>query len=254
MKKQLIINAFFTILFVLTLFASCKKNSYFKDSGVLNPNYSGSILDYLKSKPVYFDTLTRVIELAEMSNYLNTQKDITFFAPTSSTIHKSIRGLNRYLLQNGRDTVSQLRQIKPEAWRNLLSLYIFQGANRLKDYPQIDTLNIVAFPGQGYTALNGRTMNIGVLYNDANSGSSTIKYAGYRQLYLAYIPDYTNPKTSLKYAPVATSDIAPNNGILHVLVQDFNYGGVWRAKHVFGFETSIFINTVQSYGILPPQP
>jgi uncharacterized surface protein with fasciclin (FAS1) repeats len=254
MINKFTIKALFALLIVAGLFASCQKESYFKDSGVHNPKYAGSILSYLKSKPAYFDTLNRVIKIAGMETYFDQGNDITFFAPTSSAIYKSIKGLNRYLQSNGRDTVSKLEQIKPEAWKNLLSLYVFEGTNHLKDYPQIDTLNMAAYPGQGYTSLNGRTMNIGVLYNDASSGGSTVKYAGYRQLYLAYIPNYTDPRVGLKYAPVATSDIAPKNGIIHVLVQDANFGGVWKSKHNFGFETSIFINTVQSFGILPPTP
>lgn len=252
--NKLTIKALLALLITTALFASCQKSNYFKDSGVHNPNYPGSILAYLKSKPVYFDTLTKVIEIAGMNDFFDKDKDITFFAPTSSSIYKSVKGLNQYLRQNGRDTVSKLEQIKPEAWKNILSLYVFEGVNHLKDYPQIDTLNMAAFPGQGYTSKNGRTMNIGVNFNDANSGGSTIKYAGYRQLFLAYIPNYTTPREGLKYAPVATSDIAPNNGIIHVLAQEANYGGSWKSKHNFGFETSIFINTVQSYGILPPTP
>lgn len=245
------------LLIAITGLSSCQKDKYFFDSGKHNPNYNGSILDYLKSKPQYFQGLTAIIDLAGMKDVFD-KEDITFFAPTDLSIGKSLLELNSYLKRNGRDTVSNLNQIKPETWRQVLSLYIFNGSNKLKDYPQVDTLNLAAFPGQGYTSYGGRTMNIGVLFNDASS----VKYAGYRQLYLAYIPNFADPKVGLINTPIATSDIKPTNGVLHVLT-----GAVQRFpgktdgtqftliyKHTFGFSTDLFINTVVSAGILPPTP
>ncbi|QPH38876.1 fasciclin domain-containing protein [Pedobacter endophyticus] len=245
MKRKQITKALILVAVSISLFSACQKK-YFFDSGTHNGVYNGSILAYLKSKPAYFDTLTRVIELAEMNDVFD-KENITFFAPTSSTIYKSVKVLNRYLRTNGRDTVARLEQIKPQAWRELLSLYVFKGTNKLKDYPQIDTLNMLAFPGQGYTSRNGRTMNIGVLYNDAPA----VKYAGYRQLYLAYIPSFVDPQKDLIYIPVASSDIEPSNGIVHVLAQNRASGTFLVNKHNFGFTDDVFITTVQSYGILP---
>ncbi|WP_316783437.1 fasciclin domain-containing protein [Pedobacter frigiditerrae] len=254
MMNKLTLKAIILIAVSTVLFTACQKDKYFFDSGTQKGTYNGSILAFLKSKPVYFDTLTRVIQIAGMNDVFD-KDNITFFAPTSSAIYKSVKGLNAELRQNGKDTVSKLEQIKPEAWRELLSLYVFKGTNKLKDYPQIDTLNMAAFPGQGYTTLSGRTMNIGVLFNDAGS----VKYAGYRQLYISYIPNYANPKVGLLNAPVASSDIAPTNGVVHVLAQEGflvipGTTSVWKSKHNFGFSTNLFINTVQSYGILPVTP
>lgn len=252
--KKLTIKAILLIAVCICLFSACQKEKYYFDSGIQKGNYDGSILAYLKSKPTYFDTLTKVIQIAGMNEVFDKQ-NITFFAPTSSSIYKSVKGLNAFLRQNGRDTVAKLEQIKPEAWKELLSQYIFKGTNKLKDYPQIDTLNIAAFPGQGYTSISGRTMNIGVLYNDAG----LVKYAGYRQLYISYIPNYADPKVGLINAPVASSDISPSNGVVHVLAQEGflvvpGSTSVWKSKHNFGFNTNLFINTVQSYGVLPVKP
>ena len=114
---------------------------------------------------------------------------------------------------------------------------------------------MAAFPGQGYTAMGGKTMNIGVLFNDAG----LVRYAGYRQLYISYIPNYADPKVGLINAPVASSDISATNGTVHVLAQEGflvvpGTTSVWKSKHNFGFNTNLFINTVQSYGILPLTP
>ncbi len=250
-------------LFVLlgfSIITSCKRDEYFIDTGTTNPNFNGSILAYLKSKPAYFDTLTRVINIAGMNDVFE-KEQITFFAPTSSTIYKSIKALNADLRRSGRDTVSKLEQIKPATWKEALSMYIFKGVNRLKDYPQLDTIAFSAFPGQGYASYAGRTMNIGVLFNDAvtarnadGSPKTFVKYAGYRQLYLSYIPDFSNPTLGLLNIPVSSSDIAPTNGIVHVLAQNVFSGSTLVSKHNFGFNTRTFIDKVIADGILAPTP
>lgn len=238
------------ILLVLSLaflaLTSCKK--YYVETGIHEAKYDGNILQYLQDKKPFFDSTLMVINLAGMNDVIS-KENITFFAPPSSSIFKSIKRLNAYLRTYGKDTVSQLSQIKPQVWKNVLSQYIFKGSNRLKDYPQRDTLSYLAYPGQGYTSYGNRTMNIGVIFNDAvvynDKGAeiSRVAYAGYRQLFLAYIPDLSNPQAFLMNAPIATSDIQPTNGVLHVLN---------TVRHNFGFDVGAFIEQVISAGINPP--
>lgn len=222
----------------LLLFGSCKK--YYFDTGVHDPKYNGSTLAYMKAKKPFFDSTLTVINLAGMNDILD-KENVTFFAPPSGSVFKSIYRLNQYLKRNGKDTVSKLSQIKPEVWRNTLSQYVFKGSFLLKDYPQRDTLAYIAYPGQNYTSYAGRIMNVGAIFNDAGG----VKYAGYRQLYLAYIPDLSNPQVALQNNPVATSDIQTTNGVLHVLT---------KIKHNIGFNTDTFIDQVVASGILPPTP
>ena len=54
-------------------------------------------------------------------------------------------------------------------------------------------------------------MNMGVVYYDANN----VKYAGARQIIYSYVYDFTIG--DMKNAYVATSDIQPTNGVVHVL-------------------------------------
>lgn len=230
-----------TLLGVTVLLAfACSKDKYFFDTGISSPTYDGSILDYLNSKPEYFDTLVRVVKIAEMEEVLS-KESTTLFAPTSSTIYKSVKNLNAYLRLNGKDTVAQLEQIKPVVWKEMLALYIIKGSYRLKDIPQIDTTAITAYPGQGYNSYSGRTMNLGSFYRDAGG----VKYAGYRHLILSYIPDFSKPLENLRNVQIVSHDIAPKNGIVHVLLQN---------KHVFGFDTNQFITTAVENGILPAKP
>ncbi len=217
------------------LVAGCKKESYFYDTGVHQAKYNGTILDYLKAKPFIFDSLTRVVEIAGMNDVF-VKENVTFFAPPSSCIHRAIVNLNADLRINGKDTVSQLEQVQPQVWKDLLSEYVFKGTYLLKDIPQIDTLAINAFPGQGYVSYSGRTMNLGVFYNSANG----VKYVGYRQLILSFIPDFSNPTVGLLNVPIATSDIQPTNGVIHALQYQ---------NHVLGFDSRRFINAAESAGI-----
>jgi hypothetical protein len=230
---------FFVAMALCLIFAACKKEEYYIDSGVHNGRYDGSIYQYLKEKPIYFDTLSQVIDAAEMRDFFENE-EVTFFAPPSSSIYKAVKSLNEYLRNDGKDTVRALTQIKPEVWRELLSLYVFEGKYMLKDFAQLDTLDLDAYSGQGFASLGGRPMNIGVIYNDAGN----VKYSGYRQLWLSYINDFSSPKTSLINIPVASSNIEPRNGAVHVL--QFR-------NHIFGFTSSNFILSATSKGIEPAE-
>ena len=66
---------------------------------------------------------------------------------------------------------------------------------------------------------------IEVTYGDANG----VKYVGPRQILYSYIYDIT--VSDLKNAYVATSDIQPKNGVVHVLRM---------TDHDFGFDRRLF--------------
>lgn len=236
-------NIIYMLFAACILFTACKKDHY-EDSGVHKGAYDGTIYQYLKTKPELFDTLLQVIDAAEMTDILdNKDEQITFFAPPSSTIFKAIRSLNKELNFTGKDTVVHITQIKKQVWRELLSLYVFEGKYMLKDFAQLDTLDLNAFGGQSFDSYStgdneGRPMNIGVIYNDA----SGVKYAGYRQLYFSYIGDLSNQQASLINIPVASSNIEPNKAALHVLQY---------RSHLFGFTSANFISLATTAGIDP---
>lgn len=251
------------LLLAIGFLSGCKKDSYFHDSGVHDAKFNGSVLEYLHSKPVHFDSLSRVIKIAGMEEVFS-KETITFFAPTSGSVHQSVKFLNYYLRTTGKDTVVNLEQLKPEFWRKMLALYVFKGNSGLKDYPQIDTAAMQAYPGQGYNSYSvdnepGRTMNIGVIYNSAGG----VKYAGYRQLMLSYIYDYASPTRGLILNRVASSDIAPLNGRVHVLQSTYPLKLVFvkpdgttaevmtQQPQYFGFDISNFVLTAIAMGITP---
>jgi len=232
--KKIILYLFF-IGFAL---AACKKD-YYQDSGINDPKFDGTIMQYLESNPFYFDTLVRIIKYAEMEDILNNQT-VTLFAPPDPCFKKALDALNDYQLTIGADSVTRFEQVKPEVWKELLSLYIFPGNRGLKDYSQVDTLSLDTYKGTLFESLNGKTMNIGTIYNDAVNEDVVIKYQGYRQLLLSYVPDDTNPYLQWVNCPVSTSDIAPSNGRVHVLKY---------LTHTFGFDSYSFIQLATERGV-----
>ncbi|UIR55383.1 fasciclin domain-containing protein [Sphingobacterium sp. SRCM116780] len=246
--KNLMKISFMMLIASMILF-SCKKEDYI-DTGIHDPKFNGTTWQYLESRPELFDTLMVALKIAKLDDVIKNE-EVTFFAPPDKSILKSVWKLNESLFRMGQDTITTLDQVRPEVWRKFLSKYIIKGKYLAKDFNQMDTLNLAAFPGGVYKNYEGTDMNIGVLYNDiktsSNTGTQIIKYAGYRQLYLNFPYSVAVPDEEQDYfipfltAPVATSDIQPTNGVLHVLQ---------FSKHAFGFQTNLFVNEAWTVGIL----
>lgn len=214
------------------LSACQKEKDYYLDSGLANPYFKGSVVDYLQSKPFYFDSVSNIIQLAGMDSIFRTDT-VTFFAPTDRSVLRLIEQTNNDLYYGGYDTIRALTDVPASLWRKYLTRYLFHGANHLKDYPQIDYDLLNSYPGQGYLSWDRTPMNIGVIYNDVND----VKYAGYRQLSIAYIPDISEPTSNWILALVASSDIQTNNGTVQVLSDAHQY---------FGFDEPQFFADIAS--------
>jgi hypothetical protein len=220
------------------LITGCQNKDYFVDGGTHSPYYDGTIMDYLRSRPDIFTKLVEIIELTGMEEVIDSE-NITFFAPPDPAIDNSIRKLNeRLYTYMGRDRITTMDQVNASVWREFLSMYIVEERYLLKDIPQLDTTALNSFPGQAYITYGKRPMNLGVVYHDYGK----IKYAGHRQLLISYVDDFINARLINAY--VATSDIQPTNGVLHVI----RYGG-----HHFGFDIQQFIDKAISEGITYPQ-
>lgn len=214
------ITCFF--LLISSMFGSCKKDEYYTDGGLAQAKFDGSILDYLDAKPREFDSIAAIIRLAGLEEEFRNQ-EFTFFAPRDEDIkeliglarknaYQNAYGVNQTLYILGRDTISQLSDVDGDIWRKYLLRYMFIGKRKLADYPQIDFNLLNVYKGQNYTSFGNTVCNIGVVYNNA----SGLQYLGYRQLYISYIPDISQP-TQWFSIPIASSDIQPTNGVVHVL-------------------------------------
>ena len=226
------------LVFAVVMTMGCKKD-YYEDTGLHTPDFNGTVMQYLESKPDYFDSLVKIIKLAGMEDVLK-KEDITFFAPADSSIKRTINYVNNNLLQMGKPLIIRLDQIKPAVWRAQLSRYVFKQKKSMNDFRQLDIDNISAYPGQIYASYDGLLMNVGVIYDDAGG----VKYAGYRHLQLSFIPSTSSPRDYQSWfsAPVASVNIAPTNGYVHVLRYNLHY---------FGFSPDLFFEDVMAKGIDP---
>ena len=215
----------------------CQNDDYLQDGGKHNPYYNGTVLDYLEQHPDkhYFSDLVEMIHYAGMDSVFQ-NGEITFFAPTDWSIRFSVDYLSKKLyFTMGEDSVRDLRQIKPEVWKEFLSMYVIPGKYCLKDIPQLDTAAVSAYPGGAYYSLAGKPMNMGVVYYDA----SGVKYAGPRQILYSYVNDFASMDMINAY--VASCDIQPFNGVVHV---------IRFTNHNFGFDRDVFVQKAIGAGIL----
>ncbi|PSL44385.1 fasciclin domain-containing protein [Chitinophaga niastensis] len=215
------------VLMVLTL--SCKKDNYYKDSGKQVGVYDIGAYDFLKARPLFFDTLINIIDSAGLQDVLQ-KETVTFFAPTNHAIKKTMDVLNSARYMQNKDSV-YIRDIPGDIWKRFLSHYIFRGRYMLKDIARRDKLQLPVFPGQNMESYNGYIMNLGVQFSDY----SKTKDVGPRTVVITAIGDLANPAgiTNL----VATSDLQCKNEVVHVLDDD----------HFFGFDAFAFTQAVQDY-------
>lgn len=240
---------------VLIIGSSCSKDKYYIDGGTANPKFNGTVLQYLQSNPK-FDTIAQIVKLAGLEDVF-TKEDITFFAPTDEVIRRDIGQvnskipalafkLNQQLFTANKDTIKALTDIPGTTWRKYLLRYVVKGKSLLKDYPQLDFNLRSLYPGGYYYLYNNDLANIGVVYNTANN----VKYAGYRQLCISSISDPSNPLLYFT-AAVATSDVQPTNGVVHVLAVYISSGiggvsvdeiGSNRFGMSFQFDQEVLLN------------
>lgn len=215
------------IFVISSLLSNCSKDKYYFDGGTVDPKFNGTVLEYLKSRPVEFDTLVSIIKLAGLEENFN-KDTMTFFAPTDYSIGASIRNTNTYLYSAGMDTIISLDQIAPGIWKQYLEKYMFHGKNLLNDYYHLDLSLENAFPGQNYFSYNNSVYNIGVIYDDING----IKYGGYRHILLSYIPDLKHPQDNWISANISSCNIQPINGVVHALDNATTFGFTGFANDV----------------------
>lgn len=248
MKSKLKYTLLGSILAVMVLATACQKE-YYLNSGLSRAEFNGSMLEYLESKPILFDTLVQAIRLAGLeSNFRDS--NFTFFAPADSSINSTIQYFNFELKRLGEDTISVLSDLSPAFWKSMLQQYMFRGVKGLEDYPQLDLLNKQAFPGEFARCMGGRVMNIGAIFTSARG----IKYQGYRYLNISYVANEAAPYNSWTWTRVATCNIKPKNGIVHVLAYAGIEGvsvidGAVYGPHFFGFDEGDAWVLARYYGI-----
>jgi hypothetical protein len=116
--KMLIVSGTFA-----AFLCNCNSNDYLIGGGTADPYFDGNIMQFLESRPDYFKDLVEIIKLADMESVLENET-VTFFAPTDWSIRSSFNYLNTFWYHAGHDSIRSFSQIKPEVWREFLSMYI----------------------------------------------------------------------------------------------------------------------------------
>ncbi|MFV0606112.1 MAG: fasciclin domain-containing protein [Niabella sp.] len=238
MKKSIIIIT----AFVSLLIVGCNKNSYYKDSGTTKGKFDGTVMNYLESKPEYFDSIVRLVRKAGLETTLQNEQ-VTFFAPADSSLRRLFFYTNERLARLGRPAIHSINEVSDRIWTKYMSRYVFKFKKGLNDFPQVDFANLTTYAGQIYPAANGTYMNIGAVYSNVTLGgtngapSTVIPYAGYRYLTVSYLSSQYNTRDydTWRTATVASVNIETNNGYVHAL----RY-----ANHDFGFDLNEFVQDV----------
>ncbi|RFS25079.1 hypothetical protein DVR12_07800 [Chitinophaga silvatica] len=208
------------ILLIAACFTSSCKKDYYKDGGLANPKYNGSMYQYLeKSNTGLLDTIAYIVQRAGLKEVLE-KEDVTFFCPTDQSIYTAMNALNGYRNRYYKDSLT-LDQVPPIIWKKFLERYIIEGKHVAKQFARVDPNNIYAYPGINYISRNGFILNIGLIYQDYGG----VEAVGARILRVTDINIDPSNFLSNPWVLVASSDIQPTNGVLHVL----------KIIHTFGF-------------------
>lgn len=235
MKRfKLLCNLGFPLIFLLIMASCQKQEDYFKDGGLSDPHYEGSIYDYLNENPYWFDTVTYIIEQAGMADMLDGDT-VTFFSPTDDAVRVAMDALNAYRYSHVEDSV-YLEDIGPEVWRYFLSMHLLKGKFLAKNFARVDPDNVYAYPGIDYFTSEGFIVNIGLIYED---------YKGVRDVgpRIIRLTDITADPEHFRNCPsvtVMSSDIQPRNGVLHVL----------NNSYALGFQVDRFVQMAEQYLLL----
>jgi hypothetical protein len=194
------------LLGVLLTTAACN-DDHFIDTGKANGRFNGSMLAYLRSDSYNWDSTVLIIERAGLQDLFE-GKDasypaITFFGPTNHSIRQ-------YLLENTNGH-KKIADMPAQLCRDLILQYVFPEKKMKADFAvEVRGTNT---GGTMLTCLGGNALRVYRIQSDFNG----VQGAGPESL---GIETYT----SLVITRVASSDIEPQNGVVHALSYSFKFG------------------------------
>jgi len=204
------------ITFVTAVFISGCSKDYYADGGTLNPDETMTLgvstMDYLKSHPEMFDTLTTLINMTGLEAAVNASGS-TFLAPKNYSIHNYFN-LKYPDPEKRPKSFSEITEEEMENITAILKNYIIPGKQIVRDE--------LATTYSYDTTYGGTRARFNIIRND---------YLGNVNMGAKYIIFSLNKGTSggpeqYQSVQVETADLHATNGIVHVLAAD---------SHIFGF-------------------
>jgi hypothetical protein len=204
------------IALVSMVFTSGCTKDYYADGGTLDPDKTMTLgmstMDYLKSRPEIFDTLTTLISLTGLEAAVNANGS-TFLAPKNYSIHNYFNLIYPDPEKRPK-TFSEITDEEMETITEILKNYIIPGKQILRD-----GLNKT----YSYdTTYGGTKARFNIVQDDylgnVNMGAK----------YIIFALDLGTPGVFELYrsVQVETADLKSTNGVVHVLAAD---------SHIFGF-------------------
>lgn len=213
------------ILSIILLAACSKDNGYYKED-VKKIKYNGNILQYLESKPGVFDSLIKVLHRIEMDKTVETNSNITLFAPTNQSFRTALENLNN-TRKKADKPMEYLDNIDLAHLDTMMSQYLIRGFYPTDSMMLKDGISLFDFK-------NGYPMNAKVIRSNSSGyikgGPIVVQYSDTKR------SQFTRNWVT---ASTASINIEANNGVVHVLASD----------HVFGFND--FVNRLT---YIPPPP
>lgn len=210
------IKLMIAIALVTVVFTSGCSKDYFADGGTLNPDETMTLgvstMDYLKSRPEIFDTLTTLINLTGLESAVNASGS-TFMAPKNYSIFNYFK-LKYPDPEKRPKSFSEITDEEMETITEILKNYIIPGKEIVRDE--------LATTYSYDTTYGGTKARFNIVRDDylgnVNLGAKFVIFSvdrGIPGVFELYIP-----------VQVETADLHSTNGVVHVLAAD---------SHIFGF-------------------
>jgi len=204
------------IALVSVVFTTGCSKDYFADGGTLDPDETTTLgmstMDYLKSRPEIFDTLTTLITLTGLEAAVNANGS-TFLAPKNYSIHNYFNLIYPDPEKRPK-TFSEITDEEMEIITKNLKDYIIPGKQIVRD----ELNKTYSYD----TTYGGTKARFNIVQDDylgnVNMGAK----------YIIFALDLGTPGVFEFYrsVQVETADLKSTNGVVHVLAAD---------SHIFGF-------------------
>lgn len=209
-------------------FVSCDTEQEVIDTGISDPVFNGSTMQYLRSNEFNWGITVDMIEKAELVEIFEGSKDtihyngevidgleeFTFLAFTSNSCRHYLYPLHDQNLEELPDS-KILTILDRDQCRELILKHIINERFLKEDvaFRLVELGPINAIGQTGYTEYNAIAGNNLWFYNEQND------YAGVPNAGAIHMYIYSNGKKV--NVPIATSNIQTDNGVVHAL--DYNY-------------------------------
>ena len=213
------IKGWMTILIFMLSVSSCIQDNFWY-SGVSNGKFDGSLLEYLEAPghSYNWDSTALMVRHAgeEIVRIFEGNdpdlKEITFFGPTNHSIR-------RYMLEKG---IKRVTDMDPTWCAAQLKRHIVKGKIYRDDVPAGKPATSGAAVGEGgkdYTTLAGNRIHLYTYKTDYNG----VAEMGPVTLFGSSLD---SPFGVKNFEELASTNIEPNNCVVHSLVYDFTLGNM----------------------------